>query len=192
MRVSRPLRLQVPGGSYHVVARGNNKQPIFLDERDHHIFLDVVAETTSILRWLCLTYCLMPNHYHLVVTTPNADLSHGMRRINGLYAQIFNRRHDRSGHLFQGRYGGHLIQSDQHLLESIRYVALNPVRAGLVSHPEDWPWSAHSELCGTRRMRLVAAAELLGHFASDRDSAFLRYRQFVRDGEGEPLRSALC
>jgi putative transposase len=181
--VSRPPRIQVAGGSYHVVARGNNKQQIFLDKRDHHIFLDVVAQALSRFHWQCLTYCLMPNHYHLVVTTPNADLSQGMRQINGVYAQTFNRRHDRSGHLFQGRYGERQIRSDRHLLEAIRYVALNPVRAGLASRPEDWLWSAHAELCGRSTKRLVSAGELLGHFAPDDDTALLRYRQFIDAGE---------
>jgi putative transposase len=187
MRVSRAPRIQVADGTYHVVARGNNKQQIFLDERDHHMFLDVVAQTLSRFRWRCLAYCLMPNHYHLVVITPNADLSHGMRQINGAYAQAFNRRHDRCGHLFQGRYGGRLIQSDQHLLESIRYVALNPVRAGLVRRPEDWPWSAHAELCGTSSKRLLTAGELLAHFAPDGDMALVRYRRFVDADTGAPI-----
>jgi putative transposase len=177
--------MQVPDGSYHVVARGNNKQQIFLDERDHHIFLDVVAQTLSRFQWRCLTYCLMPNHYHLVVTTPNADISHGMRQINAVYAQTFNRRHARCGHLFQGRYGGRLIQSDEHLLESIRYVALNPVRAGLVRRAEEWPWSAHAELCGRSAKRLVSVNELLAYFAPASDTALLRYRQFVDAGDAE-------
>jgi REP element-mobilizing transposase RayT len=177
----------VPDGSYHVVARGNNKQQIFLDDRDHHIFLDVVAATLSRFEWRCLTYCLMPNHYHLVVRTPNADLSRGMRQLNGVYAQTFNRRHDRCGHLFQGRYGGRLIQSDQHLLESIRYVALNPVRSGLVRRAEEWPWSAHAELCGRSAKRLVSADELLAHFAPNRGAALFRYRRFVEAAEAKPV-----
>jgi putative transposase len=184
--VSRPPRVQLAGGSYHVVARGNNKQPIFLDDRDHHIFLDVVAQTLSRFRWRCLTYCLMPNHYHLVVETPKADLSQGMRQLNGLYAQTFNRRHDRCGHLFQGRYGGGLLQSEQHLLESIRYVALNPVRAGLVQRPENWPWSAHAELCGTSSRRIVSVCDLLVHFESAGDAALGRYREFVEAGDPDP------
>jgi putative transposase len=182
VKVSRSPRIQLAGATYHVVARGNNKQHVYLDDRDHHIFLDVVAQTLSRFRWRCLSYCLMPNHYHLVVTTPNADLSHGMRYINSVYAQTFNRRHSRCGHLFQGRYGGRLIASDQHLLESIRYVALNPVRAGLVKCPEEWRWSAHAELCGASNKCLVSADELLSHFASDGDTALLRYREFVDAG----------
>jgi putative transposase len=187
--VSRRPRIQIADGNYHVVSRGNNKQQVFLDERDHHIFLDLVTQTMSRFQWRCLTYCLMPNHYHLVVRTPNADLSGGMRHINSVYAQAFNRRHDRCGHVFQGRFGGGLIQSQQHLLESIRYVALNPVRAGLVRHPEEWPWSAHAELCGRGRKRLVSAEELLANFSSTRDSALLRYREFVDAGEAEPEKS---
>lgn len=185
MGVSRRPRIQIPDGHYHVVSRGNNKQQVFLDARDHHIFLDVVAQTLSQFRWRCLTYCLMPNHYHLVVRTPNADLSGGMRHINSLYAQTFNRRHGRCGHLFQGRFGGRLIQSQLHLLESIRYVALNPVRAGLVRHPEEWPWSAHAELCGRSRKRLVSVDELLANFSATREAALVKYREFVESDRSD-------
>ena len=169
-----------------MVARGNNKQDVFLDDRDRHIFMDVAAQTLSRFQWRCLTYCLMPNHYHLVVRTPKADLSNGMRHINGLYAQTFNRRHDRCGHLFQGRFGGRLIQSQAHLLEVIRYVALNPVRAGLVKRPEDWRWSAHAELCGTSPKRLASAKELLANFSSAHDTGLLIYREFVEAGDAGP------
>ena len=181
----------MPDGNYHVVARGNDKRRIFLDDRDHHIFLDVVAQTLSRFQWRCLTYCLMPNHYHLVVTTPNGDISPGMRQINGVYAQTFNRRRDRCGHLFQGRFHSTLIESDEHLLESIRYVALNPVRAALVRHPEDWPWSAHAELCGRTGKRLVSTGELLAHFASTRDEAVLRYQEFVDAAANRPGKPAV-
>lgn len=184
--MSRPLRIQVPGANYHIYARGNDKRRIFLDDRDHHIFLDVVEETLSRLRWRCLSYCLMPNHYHLVITTPNGDLSRGMRQINSLYAQTFNRRHDRCGHLFQGRFGATLIESQAQLLESIRYLALNPVRAGLVKQPDDWPWSAHAELCDKARKRLVSARQLLIHFAPDSEEAVFRYRAFVNAGVPGP------
>ena len=140
----------------------------------------------SQFQWQCLTYCLMPNHYHLVLRTLRADLSGGMRHINSLYAQTFNRRHHRSGHLFQGRFGARLIQTQVHLLEAIRYVALNPVRAGLVRRPEEWPWSAHAELCGSSPKRLVSADELLANFSSAQDTGLLRYREFIDAGEAGP------
>jgi REP element-mobilizing transposase RayT len=180
------MRISVAGGSYHVVARGNAKQRIFADDRDHHVFLNVLAQALARFQWRCLTYCLMPNHYHLLLTTSNADLSRGMRHINGVYAQAFNRRHDRCGHLFQGRFGATLIESDQHMLESIRYVVLNPVRAGLARRPEDWPWSAYRELFGDNGKRLLSVDDLLAHFGSSTRDALLRYREFVAAGDSEP------
>src|SRR5213083_1354984 len=136
--MTRPLRIPLADGVYHVFARGNAKQEIFLDDRDRHLFLDLVAQSLRRFSWRCLAYCLMPNHYHLVIRTSAPNLSPGMRQINGVYAQRFNRRHDRVGHVFQGRFGATLIQEDEHLLEAIRYVVLNPLRAGLARSADEW------------------------------------------------------
>jgi putative transposase len=181
--MSRPLRIRVAGGVYHVFARGNAKQQIFLDDSDRRSFLGVVNDALRRFEWRCLTYCLMPNHYHLVFVTPKPDLSRGMRQINGVYAQRFNRRHDRCGHVFQGRFGAALVESDEHLLELIRYVALNPVRAGLANCAEDWRWSGHGEVLELTPSRLVSTQDLLSHFHSNGAEAFARYRQFVAEGE---------
>ncbi len=177
--MSRPLRVPVEDGIYHVVARGNAKQAIFLDDRDRSSFLGVVRDALDRFRWHCLTYCLMPNHYHLVVQTPKPDLSRGMRQINGIYAQRFNRRHDRCGHLFQGRFGATLVQTDRYMLELLRYVARNPVRGGLCLDPEDWRWSGHAEIFGATEPRLVSIPHVLALFEGHSEEAFVRYRQFV-------------
>jgi REP element-mobilizing transposase RayT len=177
--MSRPLRIPVEDGVYHVVARGNAKQLIFLDDGDRSAFLGVVRDALNRFRWHCLTYCLMPNHYHLVVQTTRPDLSRGMRQINGVYAQRFNRRHDRCGHLFQGRFGATLVQTDQYMLELLRYVSFNPVRGGLCRNPEDWRWSGHAEILGTAAPRLVSVPRVLALFGGDGQSAFEGYRAFI-------------
>jgi putative transposase len=161
-----------------------------LDDRDHLGFLGIVRDTLNRYAWRCLTYCLMPNHYHLIMETLKPNLSQGMRQINGVYAQRFNRRHDRCGHLFQGRFGATLIGSDEYMLAAIRYVALNPVRAGLSAVPEDWKWSGHAELLGRSPVKLVASAEVLAHFGP-KELAVETYSEFVSQGEQNELRHPL-
>lgn len=145
--MARPLRIEYPGALYHLTSRGNARASIYADDRDRRRFLDVLGEVVESYRWCCHAYCLMPNHYHLVVDTPLANLSRGMRQLNGLYTQRYNRRHSRVGHVFQGRFKGILVERESHMLELARYVVLNPVRAGIVGAPEDYAWSslrAHS------------------------------------------------
>ena len=141
--MARQLRLQFPGAVYHLTSRGNAGQAIFDDDRDRTRFLGLLAREVEQQRWRCHAYCLMGNHYHLLIETPEANLSRGMGRLNMAYAQGFNRRHGRAGHLFQGRYKAIVVERDSHLLELCRYLVLNPVRAGLVAAPEDWPWSSY-------------------------------------------------
>src|SRR5712691_10295212 len=127
--MARPLRLEFPGALYHVTSRGNARQKIFLDAQDRHLFLDVFGEEVAQQGWRCYAYCLMDNHYHLLIETPEPNLVAGMRRLNGVYTQAFNRRHGRVGHLFQGRYKSILIDKDSYGLELSRYIVLNPLRA---------------------------------------------------------------
>ena len=141
-------RLQIADGLYHITARGNARADIFRDELDYPEFLRFFATVVAGYSWLCHSYCLIPNHYHLLVETPEPNLAAGMHALNGRYARWFNRRHDRDGHVFQGPYGAVLIEDDDHLLEVCRYIALNPVRAGLVETPGDWPWSSYGALAG--------------------------------------------
>ncbi|MCW3009880.1 MAG: hypothetical protein JWO90_284 [Solirubrobacterales bacterium] len=144
----RPPRELQPGATYHVTSRGNERKAIARDDADWRVLTDLLAATVRKRGWRVLTYCFMPNHLHLVVRTPEPDLSDGMREALGDYARRFNLRHERTGHLFQGRFHAGEVVSDAHAMELHRYVALNPVRAGLVAVPERWAWSAHLPFLG--------------------------------------------
>lgn len=147
--MARPLRPLVPGGVYHVMGRGNGKAEIYLDDEDCAAFLAIFARTLSRFGWRCFSYCLMGNHFHVLVQTPEPNLSRGVQYLKSSYAQWFNTRHDHWGHVFGGRYKSPLIQQDAHLLRVFKYIALNPVRAGLCESPGEWWWSAHAALVGT-------------------------------------------
>jgi len=185
--MSRPLRLQLPGGVYHVTARGNDRRPIFEDDDDCARFLIVLASTVARYHVLCHAYCLMGNHYHLLVQTPEANLSLAMRHLNGVYTQRFNRRHERCGHVLQGRFGAQLVDGDAYLREVSRYIVLNPVRAGLVGHPGEWRWSSFRATSGQAAVPgflTVAWVLALGGSRTTRD-AVTRYTKFVESGIGE-------
>ena len=136
--MARPLRIEYPGAVYHVTGRGNERKAIFREDQDRKAFLDTLHAVTLRYHWLCHAYCLMNNHYHLVIETPDGNLSLGMRQLNGVYTQGFNRRHKRAGHLFQGRFKAVVVQKESHLLETCRYVVLNPVRGRRVDRPDRW------------------------------------------------------
>ena len=140
--MARPLRIEYPGAIYHVTSRGNARSTIFDDDEDRWRFLDILSTVVKRHRWLCHAYCLMGNHYHLLIETPEANLARGMRQLNGIVTQSHNRFHNRSGHLFQGRYKAILVDKENYLLELCRYIVLNPVAAGMVKAPENWPWSS--------------------------------------------------
>ena len=181
--MARPLRIEYPGALYHLTTRGNARDDIFFSDRDRQLFLDILGEVCERLQWLCYAYCLMSNHYHLIIETPEANLSKGMRQLNGVYTQRFNRCHGRSGHLFQGRYKSILVDRDAYLLEVSRYVVLNPVRARMVHRPEQWPWSSYGATAGTAQTpKWLAHDVLLSHFSRRRVQAHERYIQFVLDG----------
>lgn len=137
----RPLRADFAGATHHIIARGNRKQEIFLDPSDYRKFLELLGEIADELNWSVLSYCLMPNHYHLLLRTKDANLASGMRRLNSRFSQTANWRHENVGHLFQGRYKSFLVEEERYLLALLRYIALNPVKAGLAHKPEDWQWS---------------------------------------------------
>jgi putative transposase len=139
--MARPLRIQFPGAVYHVTARGNERKIIFADDVDCRCFLSTLRQAMERHHVSCHAYCLMGNHYHLLLETPEGNLSRAMQHLNNVYAQRFNRRHDRVGHLFQGRFDAQLIEKQRYLLAVLRYIANNPVRAGLVAKPEQWRWS---------------------------------------------------
>jgi len=143
--LARLLRLEFAGALYHVTARGNERHTIFLGDgtTDRVRFLEVLGDVCKRFNWICHAYCLMSNHYHLLIETPEANLSRGMRQLNGVYTQYVNRAHERIGHLFQGRFKGILVEKESYLLELARYIVLNPVRAGMVRAPGEWPWSSY-------------------------------------------------
>lgn len=181
--MARPLRVEFEGAVYHITSRGNAGQVIFADDRDRLHFLDILRDVVDRFGWLCHAYCLMPNHYHLLVETPRANLSRGMRHLNGVYTQAFNRWHKRTGHIFQGRFKSILIQRESYLLEVARYVALNPVRAGMVKHPRQWKWSSYRATAGEiSAPTFLSTAWLLEQLHSLPDHAHRAYRRFVGDG----------
>jgi REP element-mobilizing transposase RayT len=181
--MSRPLRIEYDGALYHVTTRGNERKPIFKDDGDRQLFLTTLAQVTERFHWICHAYCLMSNHYHLVIETPDGNLSKGMRQLNGVYTQAYNRRHHRIGHLFQGRFKAILVQKDSHFLEVCRYVVLNPVRAKAVKHPREWPWSSYRATGGqSPTPRGLTVDEVLSHFGQRRGPAQEKYREYVGEG----------
>ena len=197
--MARPLRIEFPGATYHVTSRGNRQQPIFVDDADRELFLATLARAMERMDATVLAYCLMGNHYHLVLCTRRGNLSALMRQINGVYTQAVNRRHATSGHVFQGRFKAILVDRDAYLLELLRYVELNPVRAQLVTAAGDWEWSSYRAHTG----QVAAPAWLdsdsafgavLGRAVdhaeaakADRDVAALRYAQWVLSAPPESL-----
>lgn len=185
--MARPLRIEFPGALYHVTSRGDAHEAIYRNDADRRAWLRILAETCKRFCWRSHGWCQMANHYHLVVETPEGNLSRGMRHLNGVYTQHVNRVHERTGHVFQGRYHAVLVERDTHLLELARYVVLNPVRAGIVEDVAQWPWSSYRTFVG----RAVASPWLetgwmLSQFGDERSSAVRRFVDFVRAGVGLP------
>ena len=179
--MARPLRIEYPGAVYHVTSRGNEKKPVFKDDTDRDNFLNALQHVNKRYNWICHAYCLMTNHYHLLIETPDGNLSIGMRQLNGVYTQLFNKWHGRTGHLFQGRYKAILIQKDSHLLEVCRYVVLNRVRAKMIERPEDWKWSSYLATAGKAKPHphpSLTTDWVLGQFNRKRGKAEQEYRQF--------------
>ena len=185
--MARPLRLEYPGAVYHVTSRGNARQAIVVDDRDRSLFLERLAHVIDRFGWRCYAFCLMDNHYHLLLETPQPNLSRGMRQLNGTYTQAVNRRHQRVGHLFHGRFAAILVEKEAYLLELCRYVVLNPVRAQLVPHPRLWAWSSYRDTAGARTAPMWLTTDwILGHFGARQRDAQVRYRQFVAEGREGP------
>jgi len=183
--MSRPLRIEFSNALYHITSRGNRREDIYLDDEDRNAFLQILAQVCDRFNWVCHSYCLMSNHYHLMIETPEANLSQGMRQLNGVYTQSFNRNHGRDGHVFQGRYKAILVQKDSYLLELSRYIVLNPVRAGMVPAVEDWRWSSyHSTVGMAEAPGWLSIDWLLSCFAKSKKLAMDKYVQFVSEGKG--------
>ena len=189
--MSRPLRITYPGALYHITARGNKKGEIFLDDRDREVFLEKLATVITHHNWICHAYCLMGNHYHLLIETVEANLSDGMRDLNKDYSQAFHRLHKTVGHLFQGRFQAFVIEKEVYLLEVACYIVLNPVRAGMVKHPALWRWSSFAANAGLIDTPSFLTIDwILEHFSYDRKQAQLAYIEFVMAGikEDSPFR----
>ena len=181
--MSRPLRVEYPGAVYHVTSRGNARQKIFWGDLDRELFLSLLAHVVSRYGWRCHAYCLMENHYHLMLETPKANLSLGMRQLNGVYTQAFNRRHRRVGHLFQGRFKAILVEKESHLLELCRYVVLNPLRVRGKTRLGRSNWSSYAATAGLETApEFLIVDWLLSQLGQRRSQAQARYRQFVREG----------
>lgn len=181
--MSRPLRIAFPGAIYHLTSRGNARGLIFLDDDDRQQFLRLLAFCVERFRWICHAYCLMDNHYHLLIEMPEANLQEGMRQLNGVYTQKLNRRHARVGHVFQGRYKAILIDRDSYLLELCRYIVLNPVRANMVQEVSQYPWSSYQATLGTSTSPDWLQTEwLLSQFGKRKSIARKKYAEFVAAG----------
>ncbi len=185
--MARPLRIELPGSLYHVTSRGDRRDEIYLDDSGRIFWLGLFGRVCKQFNWICHAYCLMDNHYHIVVETVEGNLSKGMRQLNGVYTQHFNRRHNRVGHVYQGRYKAILVEKDSYLLELSRYVVLNPVRASMVKRVDQWPWSSYSAMIGNSScFEWLQTDWILGQFDKKRKQAITDYVNFVRAGAGLP------
>jgi len=181
--MARPLRLQYPGAFYHITSRGNEGRAIFKTNRDREKFLSYLESAHERYGAIIHVYCLMENHYHLLLETPRGNLAQILHHINGAYATYFNIKRRRSGHLFQGRYRAILVEKDTYGQELSRYIHLNPVRAGLVETSAQYPWASYPFYIGLKEKPSWVTTEfILGYFGKDGVSARDNYRRFVEDG----------
>ena len=181
--MARSLRIEFAGAFYHVTARGNQRSTIFIVDDDRRKWLELIAQVADRFHWRVFAYCQMGNHFHLLVQTPEPNLSRCLRHLNGVYTQRFNRHHRRCGHLPQGRYHAVLVDQDSYLMEVTRYVLLNPVRARMVPHPGNWAWSSYQATIGvTQSPPWLAVNELLSHFSSQTSTAVAAFERFVIAG----------
>jgi putative transposase len=181
--MARPLRIEYPGAWYHVMNRGASHRRTFVDENDRKDFLNLLVETSDIFTMQIHAYCLLDNHYHLLIHTPQGNISRSMRHLNGIYTQRFNRRHGTDGSIFRGRFKAILIDADSYLLEVMRYIHLNPVRASIVEAPEQYLWSSHNAYLEKRKsLSWLVRDEVLGRFGERLNQSIKRYREFIRAG----------
>ena len=190
--MARPLRIEYPGAYYHVTSRGNEQKDIYKSQKDREKFLSYLESATGRYGASIHAWCLMNNHYHLLLETPLGTLSQIMRHINGAYTTYFNTKRKRAGHLFQGRYKAILIEEDEYATELSRYIHLNPVRAGAVEKPEEYRWSSYNNYIGEQMPLAWLNVELiLGYFGKKAAEARKKYRLFVEDMLGEEYESPL-
>jgi len=188
---ARPLRVQYPGAFYHVMNRGNAYSDIFNDVQDNQLFFELLEETVEQWKIRIHAFCLMSNHYHMLIETPHANLSRAMRHINGVYTQRHNKRWKRDGHIFRGRYKAILVEDEAYLVELLRYIHLNPVEAGLAKSPESYKWSSHSRYLGKDDLKWLTTGLLLSYFGRQKNRARRKLVEFVKDGIPEKLKGVL-
>jgi len=180
--MARPLRIQYPGAVYHVMNRGASRQAIFRHSSDFRDFLNILADAWSRWRFELYAYCLMGNHYHLCLKTPDANLSRIMRHLDGIYTQRYNRSHHRDGPLFRGRFKAMLIEEEEYLGQVVRYIHLNPVEADIVERPQDYSWSSHRDYLRGKTVPWLAKERVMGWFESP-----MNFHEFVLEGNEKTL-----
>ena len=189
--MSRPLRIEFAGAYYHVTSRGNERKEIFKSRRDREKFLEYLESSTQRYGAVIHCYCLMGTHYHLLIETPHGNLSQIMRHINGAYTTYYNVKRQRAGHLFQGRYKAILVEADSYATELSRYIHLNPVRAGIVSRPEEYEWSSYKSYVGGQEPRWLKSHFILEYFGNESAAARKQYASFVEEVLGTEYESPL-
>ena len=190
--MARPLRITFPGAFYHITSRGNERKVVFKSKRDREKFLEYLESATQRYDALIHAYCMMDNHFHLLLETPSANLPQIMRHINGAYTTYFNIKRKRSGHLFQGRYKSILVEIDEYTKELSRYIHLNPVRAGMVEKPEAYQWSSYQYYIGKKKApEWLHRAFVLGYFGEKESIAQKRYQDYVNALVGQEYESPL-
>lgn len=190
--MGRPIRVEYPGALYHITSRGNERKKIFLEDGDRIKFLKILEDYHDRYGILIHSYVLMDNHYHLILETPRGNLLRVMHGINSSYTGYFNRKYGRSGHLFQGRYKGILVEKDAYLLSLSRYVHLNPMRVGVVGRLEQYQWSSYPGYIGKEKeSKWVEYAWVLSQFGRDKGRARRRYREYTEEGVRVDTRTPL-
>ena len=185
--MARPLRIEFAGALYHVTSRGDRQKNIYESDTDRENFLLILEEVCKRFNWSIHSNCLMSNHYHLLIETPDGNLSKGMRQLNGVYTQKYNRQNNKVGHVFQGRFKGILIDGDAYLMELARYIALNPVRANMVRSAKEWKWSSYRATVGAVQCPEWLDREwLLSSFARCQSVAIDKFKCFVAEGKNQP------
>ena len=195
--MARPLRIEYPGAFYHVTSRGNEQKDVFKSQKDREKFLTYLESAVTRYGAVIHAWCLMSNHYHLLLETPAGNLSQIMRHINGAYTTYFNVKRKRAGHLFQGRYKAILVEADEYAAELSRYIHLNPVRAGMVTKPEEYQWSSYRSYTGQNKAPdWLTTNFILGYFGGNTSEAKNKYREFAEDlldsGYDSPLKGAVA